>query len=170
MFLSIVRLLRGLVQAFLEEDAPRRLAFGFALGMLIGLVPKGNLTAAALGVIVLASRANLGTAALATGLFSWVGMWLDPLTHRLGTALLTREAWQVQCARLYELPLVPWTRLNNTVVLGSLLLGIGLFLPVYGLSRWAFERYRESILKRIEEHKAIHVLAKAEAAVSWRVR
>lgn len=170
MFLSLIRQLRGLVQTFLQEEAPRRIAFGFAFGMMIGLVPKGNLTAAALGVILLASRSSLVAAGSAAGLFSWIGMWLDPFSHRLGTALLTHDAWQASFARLYEYPLVPWTGLNNTVVLGSLLVGLGLFVPTYGLVRWAYESYRELVLKKIQEHQAVGVLAKAQAAASWRIR
>ena len=39
----LMRPLRHLVQGLVANDSPRQVATGFTLGMLIGLMPKGNL-------------------------------------------------------------------------------------------------------------------------------
>jgi uncharacterized protein (TIGR03546 family) len=168
MYLSILLLFRGFVQTFTEEDSPKKVAIGFALGMMVGLIPKGNLVAILLATILFSSRASLLAGGLATAVFSWVGMLTDPLAHRIGLAILTRESWQPLWTRLYELPVVPWSGLNNTVVLGNLLLGLVLAYPMYRLSRGGFERHREKILKRFEATKADKVLGIADKA-AWRV-
>jgi len=170
MVAQLVRLFRGVVQVSTSEDAPRRMAFGIALGMMIGLVPKGNLIAALLGVILLASQANLVAGGFAALVFSWVGMWTDPVTHRIGLAVLALPPLQPYWARLYELPLAPWTKFNNTVVLGSLILGLALFYPVYRSCRGLLDRSGERIAETLAKYRAEKALAKAENVVGWRLR
>lgn len=168
MVLAIVRMLRKLADALLEEDAPRWLALGFALGMMIGLVPAHNLTSYVLWTVLLASRSNLVAGAAGALVFSWIGMLADPVSHRIGMALLTLPSLQSTWTSLFGLPLVPWTNLNNSVVLGSLLLGVVLFYPAYRLSWLVFGRYREKILARMEAARAVQALKAAETTVKWR--
>ena len=125
------RPLRLLADAVAADAGPAPFARGVALGMLVGLVPKENLTAAVLAVVLGAVRVNLPAAGLAAVFFSLFGSAADPLSHAVGKWLLTgdwlRETW----ASFFQLPLAPWTGLNNTVVLGSLVLGLALSYPVY---------------------------------------
>ncbi len=156
--------LRKAISVCTGGGSPRAIAFGCAVGMIIGLMPKGNLTAAAISMFVLATQANLAAAAVSGTLFSWAGVWTDPLAHRLGSAILTQPAWQKSFARLYELPLMPWTALNNTVVVGSLALSLALFYPVYRLTWLMFSRHQARIAEKLREYHVDKVLAGAEAA------
>jgi uncharacterized protein (TIGR03546 family) len=169
MFLRLIRLLRAVVATFHQEDSPRLLALGCAFGVLVGLVPKGNLTAAALALVLLSLRLNLVAAAASTALFSWLSAWTDPLAHRIGLAILSRESLQPYWAALYEKPPMPWTALNNTVVLGSVLLGLALWYPAYHLSRRLFSRYRDWAVAKIEQYRAAKMLAQADIVASWRL-
>jgi len=155
--------LRKVVAVFTGEGSPEAIAFGCAMGMMVGLMPKGNLTAAAISMFVLATQANLASAALSGTLFSWAGVWTDPLAHRLGSAILTQPAWQKSFARLYELPLMPWTALNNTVVVGSLVLAVVLFYPVYRVTWLLFSRHQAPLAEKLREYRVDKLLAGAEA-------
>lgn len=156
--------LRKVVAVFTGGGSPQAIAFGCAMGMMVGLLPKGNLTAAAISMVILATHANLAAAAVSGTLFSWAGLWTDPLAHRLGSAILTQPAWQKSFARLYELPLMPWTALNNTVVVGSLVLSLVLFYPVYRLMWLSFNRHQAPIAEKLREYRVDRLLAGAEAA------
>ena len=156
MSLWFKRPVRYLVDAVRDNDSPRQLASGVALGMLIGLVPKDNLTAALLGVLLLALKTNLAAAALSAFCFSWIGGWTDPLTHRIGYWLLTWPALQSLYSGLFELPLVPWTKLNNTVVAGSLVFGLALFYPVYEISRVTVEVVLPKLADRWRRSRCYH--------------
>jgi len=140
-----------LIALFTDASSPGQIGWGVALGMWVGLVPKGNLTAGALAVLLLATRANLAAAGLATLCFSWVGMWADPVPHRLGLALLSSESLRPCWDWLYRQPLVPWLHLHNTVVLGNLLCGLALLLPVYALGLRAAERLKRWIADHEEQ-------------------
>src|SRR5262245_14109023 len=73
-----LRPLRFLATALVLETTPRQLAWGFALGMLIGLIPKGNLIAVGLMMLFCALRINAAAGTAAICLFTFAGMYLDP--------------------------------------------------------------------------------------------
>jgi uncharacterized protein (TIGR03546 family) len=166
----LLRPVRTLVDLATDAASPRQIAWGIALGMLVGLIPKGNLTAWLLAVLVLATRANLGAAVLSVFVFSWLGMLVDPLTHRLGLTLLTSAMLRPFWDWLYGLPLMPWMRLHNTVVLGNLLLGSALLLPAYAIALRAVERLRPWVADQVERWRLKHGLAAAETVTRWSIR
>jgi uncharacterized protein (TIGR03546 family) len=132
--------------------------------VVLGLVPKGNLIAALLAVVLASVRVNLATAALAAFVVSLVAPLCDPLTHRLGERLLTLESLQGFWTWLYNQPFAPWTAFNNTVVIGSLAAGLCLFYPVYRLARWPLTRYLPLLQKRLAQHRAARWFLGAEWA------
>lgn len=159
-----LRPLRFFARALTDQDTPRQLALGFALGMACGLVPKGNLIAVALMLIICGSKVNLGTAMLGAFLFSWVGMLVDPLSHQIGLWLLTQDSLHGFWTILYNMPLIPWTKFNNTIVLGSLLIALGLFYPVYRLSKSRFAVWQPKWAERLRKYRLAKVLLGAEYA------
>jgi uncharacterized protein (TIGR03546 family) len=130
--------LRKFCRALLASNAPEQLALGFTIGMVIGLVPKGNLIALSLCVLLFSMRCNKGLGLAAAVAFSFVGSWTDPFAHRLGLAALSFEPFQATYASIFKLPLGPWLGLNNTVVAGSLLMGLYVAYPVYWVTRRVF--------------------------------
>ncbi|MCA9175837.1 MAG: TIGR03546 family protein [Planctomycetales bacterium] len=131
--------LRSLRDALEFGDSSRQLALGIALGMVIGLVPKGNLLCVLLCLATLSTRVNLGTTMISAVVFSLLSPLADPLTHRIGLQVLTWEFAKPMFDVLYNLPIAPWTAFNNTVVLGSLLLGLTLLLPTYWIAKVCLE-------------------------------
>jgi uncharacterized protein (TIGR03546 family) len=103
-------------------------------------VPKGNLIALSLCVLLFSLRVNKPLALVAAVLFSCLGTLADPFTHQLGAEVLHIGALQAGFASVYQLPLGPWLGFNNTIVMGSLLVGLYLVYPVYwagyASSRW----------------------------------
>ena len=144
MFL-IIRPLRLALKALLVESTPFQMSLGLALGVLIGLVPKGNLLAILLGVVLAASRANLGIAAATIFLVSLISSFLDPMTHAIGVWLLSLPALQSFWTTLYNMPLMLWTDFYNSVVLGSFVMGLMLIYPAHRLTQPLFEKHSEKV-------------------------
>jgi uncharacterized protein (TIGR03546 family) len=170
MLAQVLHPLRTLVEVLSAEESQQRIALGVALGMVLGLVPKGNLTAAVLLGVVLSVRVNVPAALASAGLFTWVASWLDPFTHHLGMRLLTQPWVQRIGAYLDDLPVFPWTALNNTIVFGSLVLGLVLFYPAYFLVGLACQRYRPWLVERLERYRVADALAVAAATEGRRLR
>ena len=137
MLSSFVSPFRKLVHALLASDSPSQLAAGFTLGMLIGLVPKGNLIAVSLCVLLFSLRINKGLAVAAAVLFSFLSPLADAFSHKLGLVVLTASPLQATYASVFSLPLMPWFDFDNTVVAGSLLVGLYVAYPVYWAVRTA---------------------------------
>lgn len=169
MFRALLKPVRLLGKLLTDATSSPQLAYGFALGMLIGLIPKDNLVALILSTVLVATRVNLGAAAAGTIVFSWLGMALDPISHQIGLGLLTWAPLEPVWTFLYGLPLVPWTHFNNTVVLGSLLLGANLFFPVYFFSRLVIDRNRPRILEFFAKHRVLWWVNQADKVTKWSV-
>ena len=126
-----MRLFKDILFALHGGTQPRHLAAGFAIGAALGLVPKGNLFAAVFFMMFFLLNVDKGMAFLSAGIFTGVGYALDRFAHKIGLALLRAEALRDVWTTLYDLPLVPLTRFNNTVVLGNVVLGAFLYAPLY---------------------------------------
>jgi uncharacterized protein (TIGR03546 family) len=138
MVAAAISVLRRFCRALLASKAPEQLAAGFTVGMVIGLMPKGNVIALSLCVLLFSMKCNRGFGVLAALVFSFAGPLTDPFAHRLGVVVLTAKPLQATYASIFNLPLGPWLGLNNTVAMGSLLIGIYLSYPVYWLTKHMF--------------------------------
>jgi uncharacterized protein (TIGR03546 family) len=143
MLARVLQPVRRIFQALLAHDASNQLAAGFALGMVLGLMPKGNLIAVSLFVLLFSLRVNTGLGLVAALAFSWCGPVLDPMADKIGAYVLSTPSMQGTYASLFQMPLGPWFELNNTVVVGSLVIGLWATYPVYWFSYIAFEWNRK---------------------------
>lgn len=159
---------RFLARAFLSQDSPKQLAMGVALGMVVGLVPKGNMTAAVLGIVFFSLRLNLGIGLLTALVFTSIGGLLSPVTHAVGSHLLLAEGLQPLWTWMYNTPPLPLMAFNNTVVLGSLVLGLALLYPTYRGSLRLIETYQPKIIELVKQYKVTRWLLRAETLAKLR--
>jgi uncharacterized protein (TIGR03546 family) len=166
MLLNFLKPVRLLVKGFLETDSPRQLAAGLVLGMFLGLIPKGNLFAVAFSVLLLGTRANLVAGSIGAALFTAINTLTDPWAHRIGAWLLENPKLSGYWAKAYDMPLAPWTNFNNTVVLGSVVLGLGLAIPLYWFGKWGAARGRPLVAHHLHAYKVDQVLGHVESVAS----
>lgn len=138
MFSDVIALVRGFARSLLARTAPGQLALGLTLGMILGAMPKANLIALGLCVVIFSVRCNKALALAAAVAFSFLGTSIDPFTHKVGLAVLSIHSLQPAYTSAFQLPLGPWVGFNNTVVLGTFLLGLYIAYPVFWLSRLFF--------------------------------
>lgn len=143
----LIRPFRMMLKAVLGEAKAGQLALGFAFGLWIGMVPKGNLTAVFLGVVMATTRANLGIATATILITSLASMGLDPVFDSVGSFLLSLPSLQRFWTQLYNMPVAPWTGFNNSIVLGSFLVGLLLVFPSYHYSKPWLKKYSEVVGK-----------------------
>ena len=134
----MLRPFRLFFKALVVDATPGQMALGLALGVLVGLVPKGNLLAIGLMMLMCSLRVNLGVGLATVFATSWIGVLLDPISHRIGEFLLKNESLRPLWEAMYDTMLLPWTDFNNTVVLGSFSMGAAAFVPLYFLSKPVF--------------------------------
>lgn len=150
--------LKQFVRVLVTNDSPRQIAAGAVIGLLLGLVPKGNLIAISLGVLLLSLRVNKSAGLTVACLVSLLGTSADGLFHRLGANMLLIDSLQPFYATLYDLPLGPWIGFNNTVVLGALLVGLYSAYPVYLITTMLLDRFQPPLARWILRYRVARAL------------
>jgi uncharacterized protein (TIGR03546 family) len=159
-------ILRQFIKGLTSDTDPRQIGWGIAIGFVIGLIPKGNLTAQLLLVLLMALKVNIPMGLIAMFLVSFVNPLFDKVTDPLGYALLTSDALAPLWTALYNMPVMPWTGFNNTVLLGGLLTGLVLFVPVYFAGRAFGVYYNARLRDKVMNSKLVKSL-KASILFDW---
>lgn len=133
--------MRLLLHTLLLHAKPHHLSSGLALGILLGLIPKGNLIAIVMVVLLAVIPANLAVATLSLLLASLVSPICFPMFDQIGGRLLSVSFLAPVWSRMATTPLIPWANFQNSVVMGSLCAGAILSWPVYALSYRVFKKY-----------------------------
>lgn len=153
------RLVR-LVMALNSNTKASQLAAGFACGLLLAIVPSGNLLWLLLFIATFFLKIHRGMQLLMIALFKLLAplasVWLD----RLGWAVLRLESMQSLYTNLYNSPIAPLTRFNNTLVAGGLTAGFVLWFPVFLLVLGLVKLYRSKLAPLVLNSKLIKHLKK----------
>ncbi len=157
-----LKLIRDFIKILREGQTPAQIAGGFAAGSIVGLSPVLTLQGILIWLLIFMIDINISAALLSFTLFSIAAFLLDPLFHWLGYQILTQISFlKGLWISLYNAPIAPLTRFNNTVVIGSFLSGLVLFFPVYfGMKKFVVQ-YRKHIGARVEKLKIYQVLKKS---------
>jgi uncharacterized protein (TIGR03546 family) len=146
----VLKLIQSLFKTLHSDGTPGQVAAGLALGAILGLTPILNLHNALVFALILMLNVSFGGAMLGWALFLPIGFLLDPLFDRIGRVLLLETEGLVPLwTALANMPVVPLTNFNNTVVLGSVVFSVVAWIPVYLGARWGVKRYRETIGQKI---------------------
>lgn len=164
----LFRPMRFVAEMVRATTTPKQIAFGIAIGMLAGLLPKISLLAAVFGLAIFVFNVNLPAGMLSLLLFSFLSQQLDQIAHGFGIAVLQYAPLEPIWTWILQQPGAPWLRLNNTVVCGHLVLGLLLFYPIYLLTRRLSERCLPWLTQRVEKYRLYRVLFGADLATTWR--
>jgi uncharacterized protein (TIGR03546 family) len=146
-----LKLLQSLVKALNSEGTPGQVAAGLALGAVFGLTPLVNLHNLVLFALAIILNVSFAGVMLGWAVFIPVGFILDPLFDWVGRVLLEQvPALQPVWTWCYNQPVVALTNFNNTVVLGSFVVWVVLFVPLFFLGRVGVARYRATIYARLQ--------------------
>ncbi|MFA5795142.1 MAG: TIGR03546 family protein [Candidatus Brocadiia bacterium] len=166
----LLKFLKQLFQILNGEVAPRQVAGGIAFGMILGLTPTFSLHNLVVVFLICIIRVNVSAVIFSWLLFGLASWAIDPLSHQLGYLLLVRmeflkPLWTV----FYNMPLIPLTGFNNTLLLGSLVISLILFYPGLIASEKGVLAYRASVKPRLEKLRIFQVL-KASWIYQWYAR
>ena len=162
--LALLKLLQSIIKTLHSEGTPTQVALGVALGSALGLTPLMNVHNLVVLVLIVMLNVSFGGAMLGWGLFVPVGFLLDPVFHRIGHRLLAETpALAPTWAEWYNTALLPYTNFNNTVVLGSVVGWLALFLPIFVAARVAVSWYRATVGERVRRSRFYQALTASKA-------
>lgn len=158
--LALLKFLQSLAKTLHSEGTPTQIGLGAALGAALGLTPIANAHNLLVLLLLAVLNVSFGAGMLAWGVFVPVGFMLDPVFDRVGHWLLVdatslRPLW----TSWDNTPVLALTNFNNTVVLGSVVVWLALFVPLWLASRLAVVRYRTTVGDRLRQSHFYKVLS-----------
>ena len=170
----MIKLLAKLLRVLNSETDPGQISLGLCFAMVVGLTPLVSLHNLFVLLLVFILRVNLSAFVSGLALFTGIAYLLDPLFHRLGLAVLTASSLADLWTSLYQ---SVWWRLehfNNSIVMGSLVFSVAMFVPVLLLLNFLIRRYRQHVMAWVQKSRIMQMFKASklyqtyETLSSWR--
>lgn len=146
-----------------SDTGTNQLAAGLACGIILGFAPILSLQCLIVLFFCFFFRVQLGAAFISAFFFKFIAYIFDPASDRLGRMVLESESLRPTFTSLYNMPIVPLTRFNNSIVMGSAIVSLILLIPLYFFFKAMILKYRLTIVARYQQSK----LWKAWASTSF---
>lgn len=166
---ALLKLIQSLVGALHSEGTPGQLAAGIVLGSFLGLTPLISIHNAVIFAALMLLNVSFAGGMLGWALFVPFGFLLDPLFDWIGHGLLLAPALRPMWTALYNMPIVPLTNFNNTIVLGSFAFALVFAIPLFFATRWGVARYRATVGARVRQSKWYRALTASKAYNVYRM-
>lgn len=153
----MIQLIANLLKLLNSEAEPAQISLAICLSMVLGFTPLFSLHNLIILFAVCVVRVNLSAFLLGWALFSGIAWVVDPLFHGLGTWVLTLPSLESLWTTLYNTALFRLTGFNNTVVMGSLLTSLILFLPLFLLLNRLIFGYRDHLLALVSKSRLMQI-------------
>jgi uncharacterized protein (TIGR03546 family) len=156
----------GFLKLLNSETGTNQIAAGITAGFILGMTPGFSLQTILIWLLILFFRIQIGAALIMAFFFSFIAWVLDPVFHSVGHSVLTMSSLADYFTGLYNMPIIPFTRFNNTLVMGSGVVAFGLSPIIFVLSKVLVQKYRKSVLERFKETKFWKAV-KATSLYKW---
>ena len=165
----LLKQLFGLIKLLNSDKGTNQIATGVVAGMILGFSPVLSLQSVLVFVCLFFFRIQIGAAFTTAFFFAIPAFLLDPVFHLIGSAILEMEALKPTFTTLYNMPIVPLTRFNNSVVMGAGVLAIVLAPVTYYVAKLLIISYRDKVVARFEKTKFWKAV-KATSFYQWYVK
>ena len=136
-----------------KRTAEIALAISFAF--ILALIPKGNLLWIALFVLTFFLKLNQAVEMVFIVIFNYGFQFLDGILDRIGYTILTITNLEDFFTRLFNNEFFYLSKYYNSLVMGGLVVGLIMALPIYFLSKILVEVYRDKVREKIANNKFV---------------
>lgn len=154
----ILQFLQQLFKALNSDGTPGQVGMGMAIGLCFGLTPLASLHNLVVLAVAMLTTVSMPGVFLGWAIATPLGFALDPLFDRIGMALLTADALAPFFTWVVNTPVVALSRLNNSIVLGSLVTWLLLLVPMFFVFRVLVARYRADVYAHVQKWKVVQVI------------
>ncbi len=153
-----IKFLQTMFKALNSDGTPGQVAMGMAIGLAFGLTPLVSLHNLIVLAVAMLTTVSFPGVFLGWAIATPLGFMFDPIFDKVGMALLMQDALAPFFTWVVNTPVVALSRLNNSIVLGSLVVWLVVLLPGYFIFRILVTRYRTHIYAKIREWKIVQLL------------
>ena len=139
----MIKYVTSFFRAINANAHPGDIAHAVALGLFLAILPKNNLTFTFLFFLSIFIRINKGAFFISFILSGFVTPFMDVLINNIGFWAVQLSFLRPIFIALENIPFVALFKLSNTMVLGGIIWGLILYIPVYILTRIIIAKYRK---------------------------
>jgi len=156
----LIRAVTKMLVALNGNVKKSQIAAGFAWGLLLGLIPMGNFFWIVLFVVSFFFSHNHGSKIFGMAVVKILSPLIAPAVDAVGWQVLHIEALLPVFTTMYNMPFVPFTKFNNTLVAGGIVGGLVLWIPVFFLFMALIPLYRNHVAGKLRNTKIVQTILK----------
>lgn len=149
----LIKQLLGLIKLLHSENGQNQIAAGLAFGVFLGFAPFLSLQTILVLFIVFIFRVQLGAVFLSAFFFKFIAYLLDPAANILGAWALENPSFRPLWTTMYNVPLLPMTRFNNSINMGSFIISLLLCPVLFFVFKKLILQYRSKVVESFERSK-----------------
>lgn len=154
----MLRIFARLLKAMNSEAEPGQISLAFCFSLLAGFTPLLSVHNLIVLFLVMILRVNVSAFIVGLGIFSSLAYLLDPIFHQIGFSALQASSLQGLWTSMYNSTFWRLDRFNNTIALGSMLVSLVLFIPLYIAVSFAVVRYRRHVLEWVQRTRLMQFI------------
>ncbi len=162
----LIKQIFGFLKILNSETGTSQIASGIAVGFILGMSPGLSIQTLLIFICIFVFRIQGGAAFISAAFFALTAHILDPIFHKVGVLVLNAPQLKSAFTTMYNMPIVPMTQFNNSVVMGSGVVAIVLSPFIYFLSLKLVKKYRVTVVDRIKKTKLWRAI-KATSIYKW---
>jgi uncharacterized protein (TIGR03546 family) len=137
-----------------------QVALAISFAFLLALIPKANLFWISLFTLTFFLKINQAVEMVFLAVFSMLLGFLDIFLDKIGFAILTVSSLGDFFTRLFNTPFFFLTKYYNSIVMGGLVVGLVMFVPIYFLAKYLVDIYRDKVREKIANNKFVKAVSK----------
>ena len=137
-----------------SDTGTQQIAAGIAAGFILGMAPTFSLQTVLVIILLFFFRIQIGAATLSAFFFKFVAFIFDPVFNEMGKKILEMDSLKGIFTTMYNMPIVPFTRFNNSIVMGAGVTSIILAPFIYIIAIALVLKYRIAVVQRFKQTKA----------------
>jgi uncharacterized protein (TIGR03546 family) len=150
----LIKQIINFIRLLHSDTGQNQVAAGLAFGVFLGFAPFLSLQTFLVLIIVFLFRVQLGAAFLSAFFFKFVAFLLDPVADPVGRSLLENESLRPVWTYMFNVPFLPMTRFNNSIILGSFCISILLCPVLFFVFKMLILKYQATVAKKFESSAA----------------
>ena len=149
----ILKQIFGLLKVLNSDTGENQISAGVACGLIMGFSPALSLQTLLVFIIIFLFRVQAGAAFASAFFFAMVAYVFDPVFDNVGQVILEMNSLEPTFKTLYNMPIVPFTKFYNSVVMGAGVVAIAMSPIIFVLTKVFVKKYRATVVAKFQETK-----------------
>jgi uncharacterized protein (TIGR03546 family) len=147
----LLKQLFAFIKLLNSDTGTNQLAAGIVCGMVLGFTPAFSLQTLLVLVLLFFFRIQAGAAFASAFFFKLIAWGFDPVFDLVGGMVLSSIGLKPLFVAMYNMPIVPLTRFNNSIVMGAGIVALALAVPLFFIARVLIASYRVQFVERFRK-------------------